>query len=112
MTDNNNFHIPQHVIKQEPSAAPGSSPSQHQFQVYYSHQQQQQPLSQKGPPTTTLKVIESMDSPTSSSSVSVTGLDYSTHHHHPQQIITHFHCSKFCCGAATLGIVRDLTTTS
>lgn len=88
MTDNNNFHIPQHVIKQEPSAAPGSSPSQHQFQVYYSHQQQQQqPLSQKGPPTTTLKVIESMDSPTSSSSVSVAGLDYSTHHHHPQQII-------------------------
>uniref|UniRef100_A0A1Q3F4K9 Putative forkhead box transcription factor subgroup k2 n=1 Tax=Culex tarsalis TaxID=7177 RepID=A0A1Q3F4K9_CULTA len=90
MTDNNNFHIPQHVLKsQESSPAPGSSPSQHQFQVYYSHQQQQQqPPTQKGPPATTLKVIESMDSPTSSSSVSVTaGLDYSTHHHHPQQII-------------------------
>lgn len=87
MTDNNNFHIPQHVLKsQESSPAPGSSPSQHQFQVYYSHHQQQPPKG--GPPTgTTLKVIESMDSPTSSSSVSVTGLDYSTHHHHPQQII-------------------------
>lgn len=82
MTDNNNFHIPQHVLKQESSS--GSSPSQHQFQVYYHHQQQQQPP--KGPPTT-LKLVESMDSPTSSSSVSVTGLDYSTHHHHPQQII-------------------------
>lgn len=85
MTENNNFHIPQHVLKQE-SPATGSSPSQHQFQVYYHHQQQQPPHSQKGPPTT-LKVVESMDSPTSSSSVSVTGLDYSTHHHHPQQII-------------------------
>ncbi|EDS43153.1 phenylalanyl-tRNA synthetase beta chain [Culex quinquefasciatus] len=37
MTDNNNFHIPQHVIKQEPSAAPGSSSSQHQFQVDPNH---------------------------------------------------------------------------
>ncbi|KAL1390296.1 hypothetical protein quinque_008837 [Culex quinquefasciatus] len=69
MTDNNNFLIPQHVIKQEPSAAPGSSPLV-------------APV-----PCVPAAAAESMDSPTSSMSVMVTGLDYSTHHHQPQQII-------------------------
>ncbi|XP_055606992.1 forkhead box protein K1-like [Uranotaenia lowii] len=84
MTDNNNFHLPQHVIKHETiQSSPGSPPQQQQFQVYYHHpsavQQSQQPPK-------TAKLIESVSLDHSS----VTGVEYSSHHSHhqlPQQII-------------------------
>ncbi|EAT37459.1 AAEL010565-PC [Aedes aegypti] len=85
MTDNNNFHhIPQHVLKHETIQSSSSSPPQQpQFQVYYHHQ----PASHgqpHGPPKGAIKMVETVPADLSASS---TGLDYSTHHHHPQQII-------------------------
>lgn len=83
MTDNNNFHIPQHVIKHETIQSSSSSPPQHQFQVYYHHQPA---AATAGPPQqkATLKMVET---PASADPTAASGLDYSTHHHHPQQII-------------------------
>ncbi|XP_055551456.1 forkhead box protein K1-like [Wyeomyia smithii] len=92
MTDNNNFHIPQHVIKHETiqSSSSSSPPQHHQFQVYYHHQPSpaatvgQQQL--KPAATPALKIVETAS--VEPSSGAGTGIDYSTHHHpHPQQII-------------------------
>ncbi|XP_053682879.1 forkhead box protein K1-like [Sabethes cyaneus] len=85
MTDNNNFHIPQHVIKHETIQSSSSSPPQHhQFQVYY----HPQPSVAAKPTAATLKVVETTAEPSPVGGASGGGLDYSTHHHpHAQQII-------------------------
>lgn len=84
MTDNNNYHhIPQHVIKHETIQSSSSSPPQQsQIQVYLHHQAAHSQL--HGPPKGTLKMVETLPV---DHSVPTAGLDYSTHHHHPQQII-------------------------
>lgn len=92
MTDSNNFHIPQHVIKHETIQSSSSSPPQHQFQVYYHHQSSAAVAAPGGGGSTTqqkataLKMVETVPA-NAADAISVAGLDYSTHHHHPQQII-------------------------
>lgn len=87
MTDNNNFHMPQHVIKHETIQSSSASPPPHhqqqqpQFQVYYHHQ------AAHGPPHQAKAAVKMVETVPADHSVSVAGLDYSTHHHHPQQII-------------------------
>lgn len=91
MTDNNNFHIPQHVIKHETIQSSSASPPQHhQFQVYYHHQPT--PVSSAAPGGVQMpplvKSAVKYESVTLAADPSAgSGLDYSTHHHHPQQII-------------------------
>ncbi|XP_058443378.1 forkhead box protein K1-like [Malaya genurostris] len=88
MTDNNNFHLPQHVIKHETIQSTSSSPPQHQFQVYYHHQPIASgvaAVSSGLSKPTSLKVIETAS--VDPSTTVAGGLDYSTHHLHTQQII-------------------------